>query len=267
LKEEAMEPEPTEGLSEEQLADLARLADGTLPAERRAEVEARVAASPQLASILERQSVALEALRGTAEIGAPARLRADVERGRGGRADRGRRRGIVFGAPIAAAAAVALALVLVLSGGSSSNPSVADTTALAQKAPTQAAPAPVPGDPALLRARVDDVPFPNYSAKFGWKASGARHDAPSGRGATTVFYGKGSRTIAYTIVSGEALDPPQDARATKRDGVVFRTFRDGGRAVVTWERNGHTCVLSSRAARPEELVALADWRGKGAIPF
>src|SRR6185369_14266656 len=141
----------------------------------------------------------LEALRGTAEIGAPARLRADVERRRGGRATGGRRRGIVFGAPIAAAAAVALALVLVLAGGSSSNPSVAETTALAQKPPTQAAPAPVPGDPALLRASVDDVPFPNYSAKFGWKAAGARRDAPSGRAATTVFYGKGSRTIAYTI--------------------------------------------------------------------
>jgi hypothetical protein len=162
---------------------------------------------------------------------------------------------------------VALALVLVLSGGSSSNPSVADTTALAQKAPTQAAPAAVPGDPALLRARVDDVPFPNYSEKFGWKAAGARRDNPSGRGATTVFYEKGARTIAYTIVSDGALDPPQDARATTRDGVVYRTFRAGGRAVVTWERDGHTCVLSSRAARPGELVALADWRGKGAIPF
>ena len=262
-----MESEPTEGLSEEQLADLARLADGTLPAERRAEVEARVAASPQLAGILERQGVALKAMRGTAEIGAPARLRADVERRRRGRVAGGRRRGIVFGVPIAAAAAVALALVLVLSGGSSSNPSVADTTALARRPPTQPAPAPVPGAPALLHARVDDVPFPNYSAKFGWKAAGARHDDPSGRGATTVFYEQGTRTIAYTIVSGAALDPPEDAHATRRDGVVYRTFRDGGRSVVTWERNGHTCVLSSRAARPGELISLADWRGKGAIPF
>lgn len=262
-----MEPQPTEGLSEEQLADLARLADGTLPAERRAEVEARVAASPQLTRILERQGVALEALRGTAEIGAPARLRAGVERRRRGHSAGDRRRGIVFGAPVAAAAAVALALVLVLSGGSSSNPTVADTTALAQKPPTQPAPGSVPGDPALLRATVDDVPFPNYSAKFGWKAAGARHDDPSGRGATTVFYEKGARTIAYTIVSDGALDPPQDARTTRRDGVVYRTFRDGGRAVVTWERDGHTCVLSSRAAKPGELVALADWRGKGAIPF
>jgi anti-sigma factor RsiW len=50
--EEHMEPEPTNGLSDEQLADLARLVDGTLPADRRAEVEARVAASPQLARIV-----------------------------------------------------------------------------------------------------------------------------------------------------------------------------------------------------------------------
>ena len=79
-----MEPEPApNGLSDDELADLARLADGTLPAERRAEVEARVAASPQLSRIVERQGVALEALRGTADIGAPARLRADVERRRG----------------------------------------------------------------------------------------------------------------------------------------------------------------------------------------
>ena len=84
-----MEPERTEGLSDDQLADLARLADGTLPAERRAEVEARVAASPQLSSIVERQGMALEALRGTTDIGAPARLRAQIERRRGGAARSG----------------------------------------------------------------------------------------------------------------------------------------------------------------------------------
>src|SRR5215207_3482682 len=103
-----MEPEPTNGLSEDQLADLARLADGTLPAERRAEVAARVAASPQLASIVERQGVALDALRGTADTGAPARLRAHVERGRGaGRAAPRRRRPAVIGQAIAVATAAA----------------------------------------------------------------------------------------------------------------------------------------------------------------
>ena len=74
----------------------------------------------------------------------------------------------------------------------------------------------VPGAPALLRAEVDDVPFPNYAAKFGWKPVGAREDDPSGRDATTVHYQKGARTIQYTIVSGDALDPPSDARSTTR---------------------------------------------------
>jgi hypothetical protein len=263
-----MEPEETHGLSDDELADLARLADGTLPADRRAEVEARVAASPQMSSILARQSIALEALRGTADIDAPARLRADVERRRGpSRAVRPERRRIVIVQSIAAAAAVALALILVLPSGFSGGPSVADAAALAQKPPTEPAPGGVPGAPALLREEVDDVPFPNYATKFGWEPDGAREDDPSGRDATTVHYEKGARTIQYTIVSGDALDPPSDARSTTRGGVEYRSYRDDGRTVVTWERDGHTCVLSSNAVRPAELLELADWRGKGAIPF
>jgi anti-sigma factor RsiW len=269
--DESMEPELTHGLSDDELADLARLADGTLPADRRAEVEARVAASPRLSSIVERQGIALEALRGTAEIGAPARLRAHVDRRRGaGRAGRGGRRRVMIrpsAAAVAAVAAVVLALILVLPSGLSGGPSVADAAALAEQPPTQPAPAGVPGAPALLRAEVDDVPFPNYAAKFGWKPLGAREDDPSGREATTVHYQKGARTIQYTIVSGDALDPPSDARLTTRAGVEYRSFRHDGRTVVTWERNGHTCVLSAKAVRPAELLTLADWRGKGALPF
>jgi anti-sigma factor RsiW len=260
-----MESEPDNGPSEEQLADLARLVDGTLPADRRAEVEARVASSPQLSRLVERQNAAVEALRGTADTGAPARLRAKVNHRRSVR--RGGRTRTVVRRALVPAAAVALALALVLPGAFSGGPSVADAAALAEKPPSQAAPARVPGTPQLLRARVDDVPFPNYAAKFGWKPVGARDDDPSGRDATTVYYEKGGRTIAYTIVSGDALDPPSDARSTTRGGVEYRAFRDDGRSVVTWERDGHTCVLSSKAVPPAELVMLADWRGKGAIPF
>jgi anti-sigma factor RsiW len=265
----ASEPELTAGLSDDELADLARLADGTLPAERRAEVEARVAASPRLARIVERQAVALTALRGTADTGAPARLRAEVERRRRGKARsaRARRRRFDLRVPLAAAAAAAIALALVLPGALTGGPSVADAAALAAKPPTMGAPAAVPGTPQLLRAKVDNVPFPNYAAKFGWKPSGAREDDPSGRDAETVYYTKDGRTMAYTIVSGDALKPPSDARSIPRADVEYRTFRDDGRAVVTWERGGHTCVLSSKSVPPAELVALADWRGKGAIPF
>ncbi len=262
-----METDPTDGLSDGELADLARLADGTLPADRREDVEARVAASPQLASIVESQRVALHAVRATDATGAPARLRADIGRRAAPRAAPARRRGIRIGGAVAAVAAVALALILVLPGAFSSDPSVDDAAGLAEKQPDRAAPRAVPGPPPLLREEVDDVPFPDYSAKFGWKASGAREDEPSGRGATTVYYAKGGREIAYTIVSGDALETPADARSTKRGGVEYRTFRDDGRTVVTWERDGRTCVLSGQAVRPAELLALADWRGQGAIPF
>src|SRR5215208_8308 len=122
--EEDMQPDPTHGISDDELADLARLADGTLPPERRAEVEARVAASPQLARIAERQAVALAALRSTADTGAPVRLRSRVERRAAGgdRAARRRPRRMVLGGAFAAVAAVALALVLVLPGGLSGGP-------------------------------------------------------------------------------------------------------------------------------------------------
>ena len=172
-----------------------------------------------------------------------------------------------MGGAIAATAAVALALILVLPGAFSGGPSVAEAAALGGKPPTQPAPGAVPGTPQLLRKEVEEVSFPNYAAKFGWKPVGAREDDPSGRDATTVRYGKSGRTIAYTIVSGDALDPPSDARSTTRGGVEYRSFREDGRTVVTWERDGQTCVLSGKAVRSAELLSLADWRGKGAIPF
>jgi hypothetical protein len=258
-----MGSESTNGFSEDQLADLARLVDGTLPADRRVELEARLAESPEFSSIVERQGVAVDALRGTADVGAPARLRARVER-RGSPAAR-RRRPALIGGAIAAAAVTALALVVALPGAG--GVSAASAAALGQRPATQPAPGAAPGTPQLLRARVEDVPFPNYGAKFSWKPVGARKDGLSGRGATTVYYGSGLRRVAYTIVSGGALHAPSGARSTTRGGVEFRTFQSGGRIVVTWQRRGHTCVLSGKAVRPAELLTLADWRGKGAIPF
>jgi anti-sigma factor RsiW len=263
-----MEAEPIDGLNEHELADLARYVDGTLPEDRRAEVAARIAASPQLSSIIELQGVTVDALRTTTEVGAPARLRGRVHSrlGAAPAAGSGRRR-FVFGGALATAAVVVLALVLVLPGGVADGPSVVDAAALARKPPTLAAPAAVPGAPQLLQAEVDRLPFPDYAVKFGWKPVGARHDAPSGRDATTVYYQRGRRTIAYTIVSGKTLDVPSSAQSTHRGKVEYRTLRRNGRTVLTWVRRGHTCVLSGRAVRPAELVTLADWRGKGAIPF
>src|SRR5258706_3990464 len=107
----APEPDLTDGLSDDELADLARLADGTLPADRRAEVEARVAASPQLSRIVERQAAAVETLRRATDTGAPARLRAEIDRRSGtGRAARRGRTTVAIRGAIAVTVAAALAL-------------------------------------------------------------------------------------------------------------------------------------------------------------
>jgi anti-sigma factor RsiW len=259
-----MEDEPIDALNEDELADLARHVDGTLPEDRRAEVAARIAASPRLSSIVELQGVTVAALRTTTAVGAPARLRGRVD---ARPAAGSRRRRFVLGGALATAAVVVLALVLVRPGGVAGGPSVAHVATLARKSPTLAAPAAVPGAPQLLRAEVDRLPFPDYAAKFGWKPVGARHDAPSGRDAITVYYKRGRRTIAYTIVSGKTLDVPSGAQSTHRGTVEYRTLRHDARTVLTWVRRGHTCVLSGGAVRPAELITLADWRGKGAIPF
>jgi hypothetical protein len=249
-------------LTDDELADLARLADGTLPAERRAEVEARVAASPELTEMVAAQGVALAALSSTASVRAPASLRARV-----GPERRPARRG--FGRMLVPATTGLVAAVLVIAAVllvPRNGPSVGEVAELGQLRPTAGAPARVPGTPQLLAVKVADVPFPNYTVKFGWRPEGQREDRPSGRHATTVFYDKGSRTIAYTIVSGDSLKRPTGTTTT-RGGVEYTTLKHDARTVVTWKRRGHTCVLSSTNVGGAELVKLADWRGTGAIPF
>ena len=262
-----MEPERTNGLGDDELADLTCLADGALPDDRRAEVEARVAASPQLSSIVEPRVShwkRCEARPTSAHRRGCARLST-------GAAARAARLGVGVGESSSGSRSMPLrpwhrpdprAPERILGWPQRRRRRVAR-----RKPPTQPAPGGVPGAPALLRAEVDNEPFPNYAAKFGWLPVGARQDDPSGGDATIVHYEKGGRTVAYTTVSGDALDPPSDAPSTTRDGVEYRSFRDDGRTVVTWERDGHTCVLSAKAVRPADLLTLADWRGKGALAF
>ena len=62
-------------------ADLAALADGRLPADRRSTVEARLALDAELSEALDRQKSAVSVLAEAAgSVSAPARLRATVER-------------------------------------------------------------------------------------------------------------------------------------------------------------------------------------------
>jgi anti-sigma factor RsiW len=166
--------------------ELAGLADGSLSPEQQAALEARVAASPELAEQLAEQRRALAMVhRATADVEAPARLRARIETQRqSGR--RRSRRTFALGTGIATATAAALVLLLVLPGGAG-GPSIAAAADLGTRAATGAAPPRQTGEPKLLAREVGGVPFPNWQEKFGWRASGERADIVGGRRTATVF--------------------------------------------------------------------------------
>lgn len=251
--------------SEPREEELAALADGTLPPERRAVVEARVAGSPELAERLEEQRRAHElVLHAAAAVEAPARVRAQIEAKRKPRATT-RRRFALGGVAVAAVAVAALVLVLVLPANVPGAPTVADAAVLGTRAPT--APPPPSAGPTLLARSVEGVPFPYWAKKFGWNATGTRVDTVGGRRATTVFYEKAGRTIAYTIVAGDALKTPKDARPLTHEGTDLHLFTVNGRSAVTWERLGRTCILSGLDVDFPTLAKLAAWKGKGTVPF
>jgi hypothetical protein len=244
------------------LAELSALADGTLDPEREPAVRELIARSPELRERYERELRAVRALGALRAERAPERLRARIEAER--RRPRGRtwpRFGLGYGTAVAAAVAIAIvAIVLLLPAGTPGAPSVSQAASLAQRG--AAFPAPPPGGkrPELTLARdVQEVYFPNWSTLFGWRAVGQRVDHLNGRLAVTVYYARQTKRIAYTIVSAPALKLPS---ATSRwlDGTQLKSFAMGERQVVTWQRAGHTCVLSGDGVSPAELSRLAAWR-------
>ena len=121
---------------DQEIVELAALADGSLTPERRAALEARVAASSELAGLLAEQERAVSlAGHAAAEVEAPETLRARIptrERARGPAI--GRRRLVVISAATAAAVlAVGIGLAVLNSGTSA-------TRFQAALAPTELAP-------------------------------------------------------------------------------------------------------------------------------
>jgi hypothetical protein len=97
----------------DEIAELAALADGSLAPERRAAVEARVAASSDFADRLAEQERAVVLARSAAaEVEAPAALRARIDAQRRARRAPVSRRVAVVGAAAAAVAVAAIALAV-----------------------------------------------------------------------------------------------------------------------------------------------------------
>jgi hypothetical protein len=257
---------PESELSERDQRDLVALADGTIETRRREELEARVAASPELRAALERQRAGLAALR-SLDIPAPLTLRERIEAERGSPSRRVRRRRFAIGGALAgAAAALALTAVLVLPSGAG-GPTISEAAKLNELPATNPSAPPDPSDPVLLDVSAQGLPYPNFEGEFGWRSAGQRSDEIEGRDATTVFYERGGKRIGYTILSGEGIEPPEEATRTVQNDVRLAAFSDGGQQIVTWWRGGHSCVLSGKGVSERELLELASWKGDGAVPF
>ena len=78
----SMRPRRRDATSDQEIVELAALADGSLAPERRAELEARVASSSELAALLAEQERAVSFARtAAAEVDAPETLRARIPTG------------------------------------------------------------------------------------------------------------------------------------------------------------------------------------------
>jgi hypothetical protein len=160
------------------------------------------------------------------------------------------------GAAAAALAAVAIALE---TGGGTTEPSLTRVYAAARLNPTKAAPARLGSAPPMLDAKVGNLAFPDWEQKFGWKAVGRRDDTLSGRPVTTVFYRnpEGAR-LGYAVVSGDTLGADPPGRLVTRSGKTYHVAGVGGRTIVTWNQQGHTCVIVAPSVVPRaRLVDLA----------
>ncbi len=249
-------------------AQLARLADGTLPMGERRALRERADSDPQLAAVRDEQARAVALIRRTDEIVAPASLRASVRETSEGAAFRARerdplglslagtrwRRGLFM--PAATALAIIVAAIVVKSSATGT-PTVAEAARLALAPATMPAPQSDPSNRQLLDLRVGTVPFPAYVRRTGWQATGARRDTLRGRGVTTVFYraADGSR-VGYAIVDGRSLTAP-DGPARTVDGVRYVLGTAGSATLVTWWRDGHTCVIAGSKAGDATLLRLA----------
>src|SRR3954471_11455032 len=132
-----------------------------------------------------------------ADTSVPLALRERIERDRERARPVVRRRWLGLGASFAAVAAAA-ATAIVISLGGTASPGVLATVELAGKGPALPAPKHDAAHPALLKAQIDGLPFPDWNAQFKWSASGGRRGEIKGRHATTAYYdGRLGTRLAY----------------------------------------------------------------------
>jgi hypothetical protein len=245
-------------------AELARLADGSLPSERQDELRTQIQGSPALTRALKEQERAVALIRSTDQVAAPASLRARLEgldepSSQPVPAKRRPRWRLRLGLPLAGGltAAAAAVIAVIALGGGSSGPTLPQTAHIALAAATMPAPVESAANRDQLRLKVDGIPFP-YWGTVGWRTLGRRTDTLGGRRVETVFYaGRNGTRVGYAIVSGSPV-PVSGGTTVVRHGTRYTLLNQGKARLVTWRRDGHTCVIAGRGVRDSTLLALAD---------
>ena len=149
--------------------ELAALADGSLEPERRAELEARVDASPALADRLAEQERAVALIRGAGdEVEAPAGLRARVDAQRSARTVQGPRRLVLVG--VAAAFVAAAAIGAVVSGSGSHGTRFHATLAATSLAPAARGDATLTSTPSGWRIQLHATGLPRLAGERFYEA-------------------------------------------------------------------------------------------------
>ncbi len=167
-----------------------------------------------------------------------------------------------LGGAVALGAIVAVLVIALASGGGSSKLTMRETVALTQRPATTSAPAENPHNGTELAVAVDGVPFPYWEDRFGWRSTGSRTDGVEGRAITTVFYAnRAGQRIGYAIVAGTPAPGAEGGVIRWRGGTAYRLTHVGGSEVVSWQRDGHLCVIAGHGVSNATLLALASWQG------
>jgi len=163
---------------------------------------------------------------------------------------------------LALAAAVAVLVLVIAAGGGGSRLTMHEAVALTLRPSTAPAPAEDRGT-GRLAVSVGGVAFPDWE-DLGWRATGVRTDRAGGRMVTTVFYAnaRGQR-VGYAIVAGTPAPAVGGGAVSWRDGRRYRLLVQDASHVVSWQRDGHLCVVSGRGVDSATLLALAGWQEDG----
>jgi len=165
-----------------------------------------------------------------------------------------------LGALAATGAALGAALALALGGGGGAALSLGEAAAVTLRPATLPAPSESHADRAQLSAAVDGIAFPYWEDHFGWRSTGSRTSQVAGRTVHTVFYeDRAGRRVGYSIVAGTPAPKMPADEVHWRGGTPYNVSTVAGAHVVTWERNGHLCIVAGRGVAPEKLLTLASW--------